>query len=207
MAAKIFNRLPLGLICGLATSMLLTGCFGGGKNTSAPPVSAPSVNDDYTYDIIRKGDKLMIRLTGVPDADMAVYEMPVTDDGLISMPLLGSFKAAGKTIGQLTTEIETSYREKQIFKTPNITITQEDRYINVLGEVRNPQRVMFTPDLTMIKAITACGGFTDYAQKREVRLLRGGKVYTFNAVDALQNPSKDYPLHAGDQIQVPRTIF
>lgn len=201
---------PLIRCCFLALigALLLTGCMGGGgSGSTARPPSDNSAADTGNPDIIRRGDKLIIRLTGVPDMDGGVYEEPVTDDGMISMPLLGSFKAAGKTLGQLKAEIEAAYRDRKIYATPNVTVSQLERYINILGEVRAPQRVIFTPDLTLLKAISACGGFTDYAQKRQVKLLRGGKVYIFNAVDALQDPTKDIPLQAGDQIQVPRTIF
>lgn len=195
-------------VLALVGALLLTGCMGSGSGGStARPPSDNSSADTGNPDIIRRGDKLVIRLSGVPDTEGGVYEEPVTDDGMISMPLLGSFKAAGKTLGQLKREIEAAYRERKIYATPNVTVTQQERYINVLGEVRAPQRVVYTPDLTILKAISACGGFTDYAQKRQVKLLRGGKVYIFNAVDALQDPSKDIGLQAGDQIQVPRTIF
>lgn len=211
-AVKIFNftRL-LGLVALIAMSAtLLTGCMGGGAaggSTTPPSVADNSTSETGNPDIIRCGDVLLIRLTGVPDNEGGVYEETVIDEGTISMPLLGSFKAAGKTLGKLKAEIEAAYRERKIYATPNVTVSQSQRFINVLGEVRAPQRVIFTPDMTILKAISACGGFTDYAQKREVKLSRGGKVYLFNAVEALKDPSKDIPLRAGDQIQVPRTIF
>lgn len=183
--------------------------MGGGasnSNSTPPPVNSPTA-ETSNPDIIRCGDVLTIRLTGVPDAEGGVYEETVIDEGTISMPLLGSFKAAGKTLGKLKAEIEAAYRERKIYATPNVTVAQSPRFINVLGEVRSPQRVVYTPDMTVLKAISACSGFTDYAQKRDVKISRGGKVYVFNAVDALKDPTKDIPLQAGDQIQVPRTIF
>lgn len=219
MVAKTSNRVitfPRLLTAVMAVCLVLTGCMGGGagggatstSGASTPPATTSGTsNDSNNPDIIRRGDVLMIRLTGVPDTEGGVYEETVIDEGTISMPLLGSFKAAGKTLGQLKSDIEAAYRDRKIYSTPNVTVSQSQRFVNVLGEVRAPQRVLFTNDLTILKVVSACGGFTDYAQKREVKLLRGGKVYVFNAVDALKDPNKDVPLQAGDQIQVPRTIF
>lgn len=212
MAAKIFSmQSPLIRVLAMAWMLVFafTGCMGSGGSggSMSPPPTSSTAGDASNPDVIRRGDVLLIRLTGVPDNEGGVYEETVIDEGTISMPLLGSFKAAGKTLGQLKSEIEAAYREKKIYATPNVTVSQSQRFINVLGEVRAPQRVVFTPDMTILKAISACGGFTDYAQKREVKLSRGSKVYVFNAVEALKDPSKDIPLQAGDQIQVPRTIF
>jgi len=138
---------------------------------------------------------------------MSVEDTVSPDAGVISLPLLGNFKAAGKTSTQLKSEIEAAYRDKKLYTTPNVTVSLEQRFINVLGEVRSPQRVGLTGDMTFLRALTACGGFTDYAKKREVRLMRAGKVYIVDAVEILKDPSKDIPLQAGDQIQVVRTIF
>lgn len=123
------------------------------------------------------------------------------------MPLAGRFKAVGMTTAQLKLKIEQAYRDRKLFSTPNITIIVQQRYVNIAGEVRIPQRVPFTNDMTVLRAITACGGFTDYADRRGVRILRGNDVFVFDAKAALADPSKDVPMAPGDQIQVPRTIF
>lgn len=123
------------------------------------------------------------------------------------MPLVGRFKAAGLASAQLKLKIEQAYRDRKLYSTPNITIIVQQRFVNISGEVRIPQRVAFTNDLTVLRAITACGGFTDYADRRKVKILRGNDVFDFDAKEAFLDPSKDVPMVAGDQIQVPRTIF
>ncbi|MCS7063803.1 MAG: polysaccharide export protein [Methylacidiphilales bacterium] len=174
-----------------------------------PPPNTPlSSNITATEDIMRVGDILNIRLTGVPQEDVAMFEDRVDEEGYISMPLIGRIKAAGKTTAQLKQEIENNYRSRRIYATPNVTITfAQLRFINVIGEVRTPQRVPFTNDLTVLKALAACNGFTDFANRRAIRILRGNQVIPFDAVEAIRNPALDLPLQVGDQIQVPRTIW
>ena len=77
----------------------------------------------------------------------------------------------------------------------------------MMGEVRLPQRVLYTSDMTLIKAIAAAGGFTDYANKRSVRVHRGEQVVQVNAGKALKEPREDLPLKPGDTIEVKRSIF
>jgi polysaccharide export outer membrane protein len=187
----------------------LCGCMGGGESTNESAQMPGLVGDSgaMASDILRVGDAVQIRLTGVPVEEEKLIEEKVDDDGYISMPLGGRFKADGLTTSQVKAKIEKTYREKKIYETPNVTIITQQRYANVSGEVRIPQRVLFTNDLTVLRAITACGGFTDYANRQDVKVLRKNQVFKFNAVEALKNPGQDIPLQAGDQIQVPRTIF
>jgi polysaccharide export outer membrane protein len=147
-------------------------------------------------------------LSGVPPEDQGVYEVRVDEAGQISMPYIGNIQAAGLTTVALKQRIESSYKGRGIYSTPNVTIyTREVRFVNVTGEVRVPQRVPYTKDLTALGAIAACGGFTDFANRRKVRLLRGGQLIEFNATSILQDPSKDIPLSPDDKIQVDRSVF
>ncbi len=131
--------------------------------TAASP-GAPATPDN---DLLRVGDVVTVRLSGVPQEDTAIYEIKIGDDGNISMPLLaGSFHAAGATASQLKDQIEAAYRDHHIYSSPNVIIIPESRFVNVSGEIRAPQRIAFTNDLTALRAITACGGFTDYADRR-----------------------------------------
>jgi polysaccharide export outer membrane protein len=207
------------LITGL---LLLSGCAGSPQAsspansmgstpsatmTSPSPGSVNPANPPVENDVLRVGDSLSIRLTGVPVEDQEQLSEDINDKGEISMPLVGNFQAAGKTISALTAEIITAYREKKIYNNPSILIVPLQRFVNVGGEVRNPQRITYTLDLTVLKAISACGSFTDYADRKKIKILRGQNVIYFNSVDAFKDPSLDFPLQAGDQVQVARTIF
>ncbi len=159
---------------------------------------------------MRVGDKITIRLTGVPDEAEEGYiiESQIPLSGVVTVPLLNQqFQAIGHTAGDLAAQIAEAYKAQRIYSSPNVTVVPEERYVNVGGDVRQPSRVIYTPDLTMLGAINACGGFTDYANRRVVRILRGQQVMQVDATKAARTPGADPPLFAGDQIYVPRTMF
>jgi polysaccharide export outer membrane protein len=65
----------------------------------------------------------------------------------------------------------------------------ESRFVNVGGEVKTPQRVPFTADLTVLSSISGPGGFSPYADQRKVRLLRGNQVTIVDIKKVRTNPS------------------
>jgi protein involved in polysaccharide export with SLBB domain len=205
---KISKILPV-LAAGICL-LWSTACNGGGGDTSVyDPGPAAYSGSDATSDTLRIGDTLTIRLSGVPGegGEAGVYQEKINDDGTISMPLVGKFQAAGITPVMLKQEIEAAYRDKKIYRTPNVTIIPEIRYVNLVGEVRNPGRLEFTNDMTALKAISAAGGLTDYAERKQIKIIRGNRIILWSYVQALNDPRRDTALKPGDQIQVPRTIF
>ena len=167
--------------------------MGGGNTTtqsSAPMAGGPNQPND----VMRVGDKITVRLTGVPEDQGFINEIQIPASGDITVPLLTrSFHATGRTTADLAAEITGAYQTEKIFSTPNITIIPEERYVNVGGDVRAPMRVLYTPDLTLLGAINACGGFDEYANRRAVRILRGGQVITIDCVAATPLPRRRPP--------------
>jgi polysaccharide export outer membrane protein len=193
---------------------LLTGC--GGMSSSSPGASELSATSgsssmETSGDLMRAGDKITIRLTGVPDSATEGYiiETQIPASGAISVPLIKdhSFQAAGRTASDLAAEIMATYKAEKIYTSPVITIISEERFVSVGGDVRTPQRVLYTSDLTLIAAINAAGGFTEYAKRGAVRILRGQQVIQVDANAAARNPGSDPLLRPGDQVYVPRTMF
>ncbi len=200
----LFPGLPVLLV-------ILAGCSSSHSGSQASSdlmrtAQPPSVQKPD--DLIRSGDTLIIRLTGVPSDDQGVFEVKVDESGQISMPYIGNIPTVGLTTVLLKQKIETLYKLKKIFTNPNITVlANEARYVSVTGEVKTPQRMTYTKDLTALSAIATCGGFTDYADRRHCRILRGSDTIEFNANDILNDPSKDIPLLPDDKIQINRSIF
>ncbi len=171
------------------------------------PARPPARTAGGDSDRLRIGDFLQVKLSGVPTEEARSDEFRINDDGSITMPHLPPVKAAGLTTGQLERQIEEMYRDRRIFSNPSVSVVPGGRFINIIGEVRVPQRIPYTNDLTLLRAIAASGGFTDYANKRSVRIQRGGEMLTVNAGAALKDPNLDEPLRAGDTIEVRRSIF
>jgi polysaccharide export outer membrane protein len=190
-------------------------------NGSVSPVPVPSadpmagqkgvstpVQAIDTSDLLRGGDTLIIRLTGVPTQDQGIFEVKIDESGKISMPHIGSLMAANTTTVELKKLIESTYLKEEIFTNPNVTVDlKEQRFVDVTGEVRMPQRVPYTKDLTALGAVAACGGFTDFANRRRVRLTQGGVTQEFNAKEIQADQGRDIRLKPNDKIQVDRSIF
>jgi len=172
-----------------------------------PSASIVGTNID-TSDLLRGGDTLIIRLTGVPTPDQGIFEVKIDESGKISMPHIGSLVAANNTTVDLKKLIESTYVKEEIFTNPNVTVDlKEQRFVDVTGEVRMPQRVPYTKDLTALGAVAACGGFTDFANRRRVRLTQGGQTQEFNAKEIQADQGRDIRLKPNDKIQVDRSIF
>lgn len=157
--------------------------------------------------VMRSGDEIVLRLGGVPPEEISQVSgnYQVDGQGFLNLPHIGKIKAEGVTQGDLQTSIETAYRSKQIYTNPTITINVPTaaRFVNVAGQVKNPRRVEFTPDLTVFSAITACGGFTDYADQKKIQFTRDGKRTVINFKDLRAGKVPDERLRPGDSIEVP----
>ncbi|MCX6935913.1 MAG: polysaccharide biosynthesis/export family protein [Verrucomicrobia bacterium] len=73
-------------------------------------------------DLLRGGDTLIIRLTGVRVPDQGIFEVKIDEGGKISMPHIGSLVAANTTTVQLKKLIESTYIKEEIFTNPNVTV-------------------------------------------------------------------------------------
>src|ERR1700752_2470331 len=165
----------------------------------------------YGQASLRVGDPLDIKIGGVPYEEQAQVNNTYTVDanGSVNLPYINKIKAAGLTPAQLARAIEDNYRANKIFTNPNITIVMQPmaRFVNVGGSVRQPMRVPFTEDMTLLAAINGAGGFNDFADQKHVRLLRGNDVTMYDVRKLRKDPSKDVKLRPGDRVEVPQSFF
>lgn len=159
----------------------------------------------------RVGDTIELRVGGVPaeETQLVTGSYTVDGEGYINLPHVGRVRAAGLGQAALQRAVEGAYRSSEIYTNPTITVTVPTtlRFVNVSGDVRQPRRVEYTTDLTVLGAISAAGGFTDFADQRKVRLMRGGRVQIVDIKSVRSNPSLDIILLPGDQIEVPQSFW
>jgi polysaccharide export outer membrane protein len=159
---------------------------------------------------LRSGDQINLRLAGVPPEETSQVSGVYTVDGAgnINLPYIGKVHVAGLRQADVQNSVESNYRSKGIYTSPIITISvQFDRLVDVEGDVRSPQRVRYTPDLTLLGAISASGGFTEYADQTKVSILRNGSRTFVNVKKVRQNMEADPSLQPGDKISVPRSFW
>ena len=127
----------------------------------------------------------------------------IADDGTISLPLVGSVMATGKTPGELQ-KIITQLYVPNYFTRLAVTVTAQNRVYYVGGEVVHPGPEEYLGQTTVTKAIQAAGDFTQFAS-HNVWLTRSDGTRILVHVDkALRDSASDPPVFPGDQIQVPR---
>ncbi|HTQ30929.1 MAG TPA: polysaccharide biosynthesis/export family protein [Opitutaceae bacterium] len=140
--------------------------------------------------------------------------LPVSADGRLALPELGTFAAAGKTIAFMQNEIQDALRSR--YKS-DLTVSMEieqsqARVIYVDGEVGHAGAYPLAPDMTMLKALTLAGGIVNTGDMRRVILIhRDAKddvyVYTTNLKDFIENGARanDLALSSQDIVVVPKT--
>lgn len=200
------------VLCLLPAVMLsVTGCSllsSPGKN--ADPMLQPGAENITGTDKVARlhvGDTVNITLGGLPD-EIPPMTKPIKDDGTISLPDVGRVQASGKTPGQLEDAIHDLYVPKY-YTHLNVTVqTSNDRVYYVRGEVKQPGRMIYTGDITVSKAITSAGDFTDFADRSNVYLTRAnGQRFELNLKRILAGEDPDPPVYPGDQIEVTRRLF
>jgi polysaccharide export outer membrane protein len=107
----------------------------------------------------------------------------------------------------LEANITTNY-VPNLFPKLTITVTPQDRYFVVGGQVKSPNSYRYSNGMTVTKAVETAGGYTDFANKKKVRLRRAGanKDIIVNGRKAISNPEYDKFVYPGDSIFVERIL-
>ncbi len=195
------GRLALGIVAGCA---LAAGC--GGRSLSPPPADPdPMARETY---LIGVTDGLRITVWRNPELSM---DVPVRPDGKISVPLLDDVHAAGLTPTELKEVITRELSE--YITTPHVTvivIAMNSRFVSVLGGVNREGRIPLTRNLRVLEAVAASGGFTTFADKDDIRIVRrdgsGGELeyrFDYDAYRKGRAPGTNIFLANGDTIIVP----
>lgn len=206
------KKFPVVTAIVLAALLAGPGCASKSEVRSFPTLADVPSDTQIEQNIrLRAGDSLEIRLGGVPLEEINSVTGTYTVDtrGFVNMPGIGRVRAAGLTQDEFQDAVEQKYREQGVYSSPTITVSvpMMNRFVNVGGEVKLPQRIPYTPDLTVLAGITAAGGFTEYAAQTRVRVYRGGKFDVVNLKSVRRHPERDIPLHPGDSVEVMRSFF
>ena len=135
----------------------------------------------------------------------------VRPDGRISVPLVQDLQAAGMTPAMLKREIERKLAA--YVEVPNVTVIVEaiqSYRVFVMGQVNQPGDVMNEKAITVLQAISMAGGFTDFARKNEILIMRSdgnGDMHRFEfdyeRLIKSDNAVQNFLLQSGDVVVVP----
>jgi len=189
----------------LATVLLVfAGLLSAGCRNPHVFAELEGVSPDAMTDTFHVGDMVAVKLTGNREVPETPFAERVKDDGTITLPQVGAVRALGKTTGQLQKEIHDLYVPK-FYRFLTVTVAAEGRLYYVQGEVKGPGPKEYPGHMTIVKAITAAGGFTDFARRSKVRLTHtDGRSEIVNIDKAIRDPRYDVRVYPGDKIFVPR---
>jgi polysaccharide export outer membrane protein len=170
---------------------------------TAPALPALVVPDSY---VIGESDVVMVTVFKEPTLSSSLL---VRSDGMISLPLLGDVKAAGKTPLQLADEV--TAKLKKFIQDPNVTIIlnqMNSKKVYLIGEVGRTGPMELTPGMTLLQAIATAGGISEYANAKKMYILRTEdgkqKKIPLQYKQALRGDSSlNLTLNPGDTIVVP----
>jgi polysaccharide export outer membrane protein len=125
---------------------------------------------DSSHYRIGANDVLSIYVWKEPDLTRDVTVMP---DGRITFPLIGEIVAQGQTVNQLK---ETISKQLEKFVTaPEVTVIVSQslsRTVYTVGKVTNPGPYPMAPNMTVLQALSAAGGFTEWADTKNIIIVR-----------------------------------
>lgn len=203
----------------LAVALMLSalgGCAsGGGAATSdAPPAVVEQAVQSYRIGV---DDMVQVSVWRNPELGITV---PVRPDGMISVPLVGDVEAGGKTPDEVAKDLQEKLAK--FVRDPQVAVIltelRSHEYLSrvrVTGAVRQPVSVPFRPGMTVLDAVLAAGGLTEFAAPDRSELYRktgqGDGTQTYEVrLDKILNRGElttNYTVAPGDVITVPERSF
>ncbi len=211
-----FNRYAKGALRRCLCSMLLALAAAACAHAQdVPGVPSPSAfTEEYRIGV---DDIMQVTVWRNPDLGVTV---PVRPDGRISVPLIGDVMAGGRTPQEVSAEIELKL-SKYIRDTKVAVILTDLRSheylsrVRVTGAVQQPVSVPYRQGMTVLDAVLAAGGITEFAAADRTRLYRRaqGSAATSTLDVRLGRILKsgdlqtNFPVLPGDVITVPERAF
>jgi polysaccharide export outer membrane protein len=213
---RILQISKLALALGGMAAML-TSCGGGRATGELPPASFVSQQEGPGEEyIIGPLDQISIFVWRNPDLSTKVQVRP---DGRITTPLVTDMPAVGKTPTMLAQDIKIALSE--YIKDPIVSVILDSstgtfsQQVRVVGATTKPASLPYRANMTLLDAMIAVGGLSDYASGNRARLVRHDKVTGRQREFALKlnsllrhgDTSANVRLQPGDVIIIPQSAF
>ncbi|HYG25859.1 MAG TPA: polysaccharide biosynthesis/export family protein [Caulobacteraceae bacterium] len=195
-------------ICALALAAL-TGCASGGGIEHATSLPPP---DPAALATIGSGAEY--RIGPLDQLDISVFQAPelarsvqVDAAGQITMPLIGSIPAAGKTLRELQASIASALSAKYL-QSPEVTVVVKEyasQRVTLDGAVTAPGVYPIRGRTTLLQAVAMSKGPTRLANDSEVvvfRTVNGQRMAARFDLSAIRKGEADDPEIYGNDIVV-----
>jgi polysaccharide export outer membrane protein len=136
------------------------------------------------------GDVIRVSYPGAPELNTT---QKVQANGKVSLPTIGDVTAQGKSVATLQSQLSGLYQSHLQNPTVLVAVEAAASGVYVSGEVTRPGKVPLDRPMTAFDAIMEAGGFTKFANPKQVVVVRtkGGKVerYALNLDDTISGAS------------------
>lgn len=199
-------------------AVALAGCAGGQRGTAELPPAAFVTSTDVPSEeyIIGPLDQLTIFVWRNPELGAKVQVRP---DGRITTPLIADLPAVGKTPAQLAADITTEL--KQYINAPRVSVIVDNfsgtfsQQVRIVGATEKPASLPYRANMTLLDAMIAVGGLSEFAAGDRARLIRADratgkqKEYALRLNKLLKrgDSSANVRLEPGDVIIIPSSMF
>jgi polysaccharide export outer membrane protein len=206
------------LLAGAALSSLaLTGCAGKSSGPQLPPASFVSLQEGPGEEyVIGPLDDLTVFVWRNPELGAKVQVRP---DGRITTPLITDMPAVGKTPSMLAEDIRLQL--SQFIEEPLVSVIVNEfagtfsQQVRVVGATEKPASIPYRANMTLLDAMIAVGGLSEFAAGNRARLIRFDKQlgkqreYALRLGDLLKKGESkaNVMLKPGDVIIIPESMF
>jgi polysaccharide export outer membrane protein len=142
---------------------------------------------------LKPNDELYIQVTSQDDAAASIFansrqestnymssitpygaslmSYSIDKEGYLLLPVIGKIQAKDKTVAEVSMIVQDAL--KNVLNQPVVTVKLVNRYVSVLGEVKNPGHYGYSQEkLTIYDAVSMAGDITDFGNRKHVILIR-----------------------------------
>jgi len=211
------SRMIRMIVAVLLPVLALSACAGGSRAPELPPASFVTADEGpgEAY-VIGPLDELTIFVWRNPELGTKVQVRP---DGRITTPLISDLPAVGKTPKELAEDIKGAL--SQYVEDPRVSVIVDkfsgtfSQQIRVVGATEKPASIPYRANMTLLDAMIAVGGLSEYAAGNRARLVRydreSGKQteYSLRINDLIKggDTRANVLLAPGDVIIIPESMF
>jgi len=155
---------------------------------------------------LKEGDVVKIAFPGAPNLDAT---QSIRRDGMITLPVVGEVKVAGRTPPVLEKELAELFSSQLLSKEVSVTVVSSTFTVFVTGAVARPGKIVSDHPLTALEAIFEAGGYDDVkADLRAVSIIRTEngktKIYQLNLKEVFEGKDNDtFQLRPFDKLMIP----
>jgi polysaccharide export outer membrane protein len=192
---RVFQFILLTLTC-----LALTGVPGWAQNGKNTPPNGPQVfdapritttsADPATQPVDPKsyliGPEDILRIEVFREAELS-RQVSVRPDGKVTLQLLGDLQAENLTPERLAAQIKEAYA--QYINSPDVIVSVlqvNSKSFTVSGRVNKVGRWPLVTPVRVFEAIGLAGGFQEFANEKDVQIVRGSQRLKFNYKDYLK---------------------